>query len=248
MVAVIWLVAFAIGGAIAVAKAVKKAGEDRAPAAKVTGTYNVPARVKPWLPFFQKYGVAKGVPIDVALAFAYLETQFQPDAYNPEAGAIASWAKKIATNPKRWAGNPDFEKAVEVHRLISSGEKTGKEIALADKGKPFSDKLWTFGSIGLMQSSRQSAEAAGYGASLPNAGLFDIETNIAAGVGEIAIWRSIMWKGRDPKSLTDEEWATVRAAYVMGGGNVAKYPEKAEEKRVLFRSALKFVRGQAASA
>lgn len=242
------VVAFFIGGGILVAKAVKKAGEGSASTTKVVGTYNVPARVKPWLGFFQKYGAQRGVPVDVALAFAYRESQFSPEAYNPEAGAIAPWAKKIAENPKRWADNPDYEKAVEVHRLISSGERTGKEIALADKGKAFADKLWTFGSIGLMQSSRQSAEAAGYAAALPNAGLFDIATNIAAGVGEIAIWRSIMWKGRDPKSLTDEEWATVRAAYVMGGGNVAKYPEKAEEKRVLFRSALKFVRGQAASA
>ena len=239
------LVLLAIAGGAAVVRAVRSAGSDAAPSGSSDSSgFRIPEHAHAWLPFFRAAGQARGVPVDVALAFAFRESKFQPTAYNPEPGAMAVWAEKIATRPQKWGANPEFVKAKEVHRRLEAGEATGKDIAAADKGKPFAEKLWTFGSVGIMQVTRISADAAGYVAARPNAGLFDPATNIAAGVGEIAIWRSIMFKGREPGELDDEDWATVRAAYVMGGGNVAKYPEKAEEKRVLFRSALKAVRPQ----
>lgn len=183
------------------------------PPALMTGSVSTAALAKLVAPFAEQHKI----PVSVVVTWIMLESGGNPNAYNPEANALAKWSETIAGNQK-WAANPEWEKVGIVRRMLAAGT-TAKEIASASAAsKPYKDRLWTFGSSGLMQVSRIAAEGAGFPASEPNQKLFDPTTNVKIGTQVIANLRKSIYPGKT--ELSTFQWSIVRAGYVLGAGGV----------------------------
>lgn len=210
----------------------------------------VPEKAKPYLSIASKWASKRKIPLDVLLSWMSLESGFNKGSYNPEAGAMQKWACQIA-NDSKFASNPEYAKAKQVCQLLTSGVKTGATLASDDKSKAFESKLWTFGSVGLMQVSRIASANNGYAASRRNSGMFDPDTNIMVGTQVIASLRESIYGGK--ADLSWLEWSLVRAAYVMGAGGLKTRLSKGtqaaldpvHDKQRKFYAALSDIRGQA---
>lgn len=175
----------------------------------------------------EPHAKAQSIPVEVVLAWITLESGGNPNAYNPEASALKKWASAIAGDVATWGANPDFAKAGIVQRMLTNGTPPAEIAAASKASMPFKDRLWTFGSSGLMQVSRITAVAAGYPADKPNAGLFDPETNVRVGTNVIASLRKSIYPGKTDLSVF--QWSIVRAGYVLGAGGVKSRLAQATE-------------------
>lgn len=203
---------------------------------------HVPERGKKYLDAFARWASSSSIPADILLAWVNNESSFVPTTYNPEPSVMASWSSAIV-NDVRWKVNPDYAKARAVYDALLSG-KTGQQIAGEDSGKPFDERQWTFGSAGLFQVSRNTASGSGgVSRNVPNSKMFEIETNFKAGTNVINAFKKQM--GFTSAALTDQEWAKVRAGYVMGPRGPAKNPLKAKQIGDKFLAALTEIRSGA---
>lgn len=225
-----WLVGLIVTAAGAAYAAVRKTPST---------SYVLPKHAKTLVPAFQRWAENQQIPTDVLLAWAKLESNFDRYEYNPERGVLQKWSCEVASDA-RWKVNPDYEKARRVCQLLSTGASPDSILA-ADKNLPFAKKAWTFGSIGILQVSRRYSPGWGYAYAKPNAGLFDLETNLRVGTTQIAKKRQELFPGR--VNLTDDEWSRVRAAYVMGVAGSLANPEGAALKQAKFLRALAEIRG-----
>lgn len=183
------------------------------PPTLATGSVSTAALAKLVTPFADQHKI----PVSVVVTWIMLESSGNPNAYNPEQGALAKWSEQIAGNQK-WAANPEWEKVGIVRRMLAAGT-TAKEIAAASAASiPYKDRLWTFGSSGLMQVSRIAAEGAGFPASESNQKLFDPTTNVKIGTQVIANLRKSIYPGKT--ELSTFQWSIVRAGYVLGAAGV----------------------------
>ncbi len=201
----------------------------------------IPARARKYLPLFRKWAQLREIPLDILLTWAKLESDFRPTLYNPERGRMKAWACAVASDPEKWAGNPHFERASRLCRELEAGTLTPAAVIALDQGKPFDERLWTFGSTGMVQVSRITAAEVGYAPHLPNSGLLDVDTNLRLASAYIARLRARLFPGET--HLTDAEWSEVRAVYVMGVAGSRRNPVSAQKKRVKFLRALTDIRG-----
>ena len=216
----------------------------RAVAAKPT-RLRVPTKARPYLGHFQKWSEATGIPLDVLLAWAMLESGYNPNEYNVERGVMREWACAVA-NDARWARNPDYGKVKTVCANLASGKWTVEDVIRTDSGKPFREKLWTFGSSGIMQVARRWNYEC-LDPSRPNTELFEIDMNLRCGCKEIdnkirGLYQKGAINSSNPRRLTDNEWGLVRASYVMGVSGALANPAGAEERRTKFKNALRELR------
>jgi hypothetical protein len=188
-----------------------------------------------------RWARGRAIPIGVLLAWVKIESDFNSAEYNPERGVMQRWACEIAGNPGKWGANPDFGKAQRVCEALRSGRMTAAQIAAEDASLPSRERLWTFGSVGLMQVSRIASAEAGYAAALPNEGMFEPATNVRYGTAVINRKRAGMFPG-ERGALSIEKWSLVRAAYVMGVAGAKRNPAGAREKQEKFFAALAAVR------
>lgn len=178
------------------------------------GAVRLPEKAQYLASLIAKWAKTRQIPADVLAAWIKLEADFSPKTYNPEPSAMKSWACEVADDPRTWSKNPDYENAVSVCAELRAG---ASPTAIGSR--------FLFGSYGLMQVARPFSPGHGYAAHLPNAGLFDPDTNLKVGTAEIESRRSRLYGIR--KNLTDSEWSAVRAAYVMGTSGYLRDPNGA---------------------
>ncbi len=201
-----------------------------------------PKKAAKYQALFEKWAKDSGIPIDILLSWAYRESSFNPTDYNPSYGTMQSWACSVA-NDSKWAGNPDYNKAVQVCTMLGDGSTSAKEIAEADKGKPFGEKLWTFGATGMFQISRITASGSGcLPKSAANKSLLDVDTNGKCACAVIRDIANQMGATKPFAQFTDADWAVVRAGYVLGPRGPKKNPEKAKSIAKTFVASLDKVR------
>lgn len=185
----------------------------------------LPARARALLPALEDWSRKTQIPLDVLLTWAKLESNFRQDEYNPEPSAIESWACEIAHKPEIWGRNPNYADAVATCQGESG--RWGPGIG--------------FGSYGLLQVARIVAHELGVvPAQVANARLFDLQVNLRAGTAEILDRKRRLFPGRS--TLSDLEWAWVRAAYVGGPRIFTKAPGRAGEIAGKFLAALQAMR------
>ena len=206
-----------------------------AAATEPSTTLRIPKRAEQHLRSFVRWAKERAIPLDVFLAWASLESGFNPREYNPEKGAMLRWAKEIVGKPERWGDNPDYGNAARALDILTAGGTPDDVVA---------KNLWSFGSWGMIQVSRITAAEIGV---LPyrksNALLWDVDLNLKAASLKISRSRAKLFPGTT--TLTDSEWALVRAAYVMGdtGARDPGKQEGVEEKKAKFYVALQQIRG-----
>lgn len=201
-------------------------------------SFTWPKKALKYKDLFTQWSASSGIPVDILLAWAYRESSFDPNCYNPSWGTMQVWSCHIATNAK-WKVNPERGKAERVCALLTDGATTAKEIAEADKSKSFKDKLWPHGAIGMFQITSIVAREIGcLPFSASTALLLDPTTNIQCACAEIAHTARQMNVTKSFAEFTDGDWALIRAGYVLGPRGPRKNPEKAQEIARVFLVAL----------
>lgn len=184
---------------------------------------------------------ATGVPAWVIETFMRLESGGNPLSYNPEAGALKldrkeNWPRIVVA---KYTSAPDYSSAVATLKALEGGMTPDEVAQRSRQNLPWDQRLWKFGSFGLMQVAAISAYDAGYPVSRPLIDLFEPTTNVLYGAKEIAQKarnKLVLAKiGHAPQSV--EDWSVVRAAYVAGPGNLDRAPTTVAAIQDKFRSA-----------
>jgi len=122
----------------------------------------------------QRYAVKYNVPMALALATVDVESGFDVNAYNPECeGGTKEYGTRVSYSPYVICKN-------ESYRRWNSFNAKWTKAGAVDANKP---GLW--GSFGLMQVLPDTAWGWGYSKDRPNAGLFDVNTNLDVGMAKL---------------------------------------------------------------